>query len=273
MDSLIIMFIAVFAGFLGSILGLGGGIIIIPALTLLFGIDIRYAIAASLISIIATSSGAAASFLKDHLTNLRLAVVLEIGTVFGAILGFLITSQMNSQFLFILFGFFLLYSSYSMLKKKHGSHTMDNHPWSEKLKLHSSYPDKGVLTEYGVVRLPLGIFIMTLAGVLSAVLGIGSGIFKIMAMDGVMKLPLKVSSATSNFMIGVTASASAGAFLLRGDVRTEIAAPVAVGIIIGSFFGAKLMPKLPAQIIRKFFVVVMLTVAVQMIYKGFNYGN
>lgn len=273
MDSLIIMFIAIFAGFLGAILGLGGGIIIIPALTLLFGIDIRYAIAASLISIIATSSGAAASFLKDHLTNLRLAVVLEVGTVLGAIAGFLITSQINGQFLFILFGCFLLYSTGSMLKKKSGNLTLENHPWSEKLGLASSYPEGGVLKDYAVAKLPLGIFIMSLAGVLSAVLGIGSGIFKIMAMDGVMKLPLKVSAATSNFMIGVTASASAGAYLLRGDVRTEIAAPVAVGIIIGSYFGAKLMPKLPAQIIRKCFVVVMFTAAVQMIYKGIVYGN
>ncbi|HLW57271.1 MAG TPA: sulfite exporter TauE/SafE family protein [Bacteriovoracaceae bacterium] len=267
------MFIAIFAGFLGAILGLGGGIIVIPTLTLLFGIDIRYAIAASLVSIIATSSGAAASFLKDHLTNLRLAVVLEVGTVLGAMTGFFITSKIQSNWLFILFGAFLLYSAYSMFKKKQESHSTENHPWSEALNLGSSYPENGTLKSYGVPHLPLGIFIMTLAGVLSALLGIGSGIFKVMALDGVMKLPLKVSSATSNFMIGVTASASAGAFFLRGDVRTEIAAPVAVGIIIGSFFGAKIMPKLPTHIIRKFFISVILVVAIQMIYKGINYGN
>src|SRR5690606_41118484 len=152
---------------------------------------------------------------------------------------------------FILFGSFLLYSSYAMFRRKNDSLTQENHPWSESLKLGSSYPVNGVLTNYGVPNLPLGIFIMTLAGSLSALLGIGSGVFKVMAMDGVMKLPLKVSSATSNFMIGVTASASAGAFFLRGDIRTEIAAPVAVGIIIGSFFGAKIMAKLPTQIIRQ----------------------
>lgn len=273
MDSLIMMFIAIFAGFLGAILGLGGGIIVIPTLTLLFGIDIRYAIAASLVSIIATSSGAAASFLKDHLTNLRLAVLLEVGTVLGAITGFLITSKIENHLLFILFGVFLLYSAYAMFRRKNDAHTEENHPWSQKLNLASSYPVGGVLKNYGVVAVPLGLFIMTLAGVLSALLGIGSGIFKILAMDGVMKLPLKVSSATSNFMIGVTASASAGAFFLRGDIRAEIAAPVAVGIIIGSFFGAKIMPKLPTQIIRKCFVAVMLIVAVQMIYRGLNYGS
>lgn len=270
MDSLIMMSIAIFAGFLGAILGLGGGIIVVPTLTLLFGIDIRYAIAASLVSIIATSSGAAASFLKDHLTNLRLAVVLEVGTVFGAIVGFFITTKIQNNWLFILFGSFLLYSSYSMFKKKGDPHTTENHPWSKALALNSSYPVNGVLKEYGVPNLPLGILVMTAAGVLSAILGIGSGIFKIMAMDGIMKLPLKVSSATSNFMIGVTASASAGAYFLRGDIRTEIAAPVAVGIIIGSFIGAKVMPKLPAQTIRKCFISVMIIVAVQMIYKGIN---
>lgn len=273
MDSLIIMFISVFAGFLGAILGLGGGIIVVPALTLFFGIDIRYAIAASLISIIATSSGAAASFLKDHLTNLRLAVVLEVGTVLGAIIGFIITVKIQNGPLFILFGAFLLFSSYNMFKRKGDSHTNQNHPWSESLKLHSSYPVNGELVHYSVAGLPLGIFIMTMAGVLSALLGIGSGIFKIMAMDGVMKLPMKVSSATSNFMIGVTASASAGAYLLRGDIRAEIACPVAVGIIVGSYFGAKVMPKLPTQIIRKCFIVVMLVVATQMIYKGLANGN
>lgn len=268
MNSFIIMFIAIFAGFLGAILGLGGGIIVVPTLTLLFGIDIRYAIAASLVSIIATSSGAAASFLKDHLTNLRLAVVLEVGTVLGAIVGFFITTNIDNNLLFIFFGTFLLYSAYSMFKRKNDPHSNENHPWSEALKLNSSYPVNGVLKEYGVPGLPLGLAIMTAAGVLSAILGIGSGIFKMMAMDGVMKLPLKVSSATSNFMIGVTASASAGAYFLRGDIRTEIAAPVAVGIIMGSFIGAKVMPKIPAQIIRKCFVSVMIIVAIQMIYKG-----
>ena len=259
------------AGFLGALLGLGGGIIIVPVLTLIYHVDIRFAIAASLISIVATSSGAAASFLKDSLTNLRLAVFLEIGTVSGAITGFIITSYIKSSFLFLLFGFFLLFSALMMLRKRHETVSTHNHPWAEKLHLDSTFPGKdGTLVAYKVENAPFGLIAMFGAGILSALLGIGSGIFKVMAMDGAMKLPIKVSSATSNYMIGVTASASAGAYLLRGDIRPEIAAPVAVGVIIGSFFGAKAMMKLPAGLIRKIFVVVLAIVSVQMIVKGFS---
>ena len=269
MYHLLLLLISISAGFLGSLLGLGGGIIVVPALTLLFGVDIRYAVAASLISIIATSSGAAASFLKDHLTNLRLAVLLEVGTVAGAITGFVISSEIKSSWLYLLFGGFLFFSAIMMFRKKGDARSEIDHPWSEKLKLASSYPnEKGVTTFYKVANVPLGLFSMYFAGILSALLGIGSGIFKVMAMDGAMKLPMKVSSATSNFMIGVTATASAGAYLLRGDIRPEIASPVAVGIIIGSWIGARAMTKMPAAQIRKIFVVVLIIVSVQMIMKG-----
>lgn len=266
------MIISIAAGFLGSLLGLGGGIIVVPALTLLFGVDIRYAVAASLISIIATSSGAAASFLKDHLTNLRVAVLLEIGTVAGAMSGFLISSSIKSSWLYLLFGGFLLFSSIMMLKKKGDARAEKNHPWSEKLGLAGAYPNEnGELVSYKVDNVPFGLFSMYFAGILSALLGIGSGIFKVMAMDGAMKLPMKVSSATSNFMIGVTATASAGAYFLRGDIRPEIACPVAIGIIFGSFTGAKAMTRMPAQHIRKIFVVVLVIVSIQMIVKGFEW--
>ena len=269
MHELLLLITAVAAGTLGSLLGLGGGIIIVPVLTLVYGVEIRYAIAASLISIVATSSGAAASFLKDSLTNLRLAVLLEIGTVSGAIVGFLLASYVNSQFLFLLFGTFLLFSALMMLRKRSEHAATTSHPWATKLRLNSSYPTpKGELVHYKVENVPLGLLAMFGAGILSALLGIGSGIFKVLAMDGAMKLPIKVSSATSNFMIGVTASASAGAYFLKGDVRPEIAAPVAVGIIIGSFIGAKLMVRMPAQRIRQIFVVVLSIVSVQMILKG-----
>lgn len=252
-------------------MGLGGGIIVVPALTLLFNIDIRYAIAASLVSIIATSSGAAASFLKDNLTNLRLAVLLELGTVAGAMCGFLIASHVNSSFLFLLFGGFLLFSAIMMLRKKGDGHTNVDHPWSKQLALSGEYHnEKGELISYKVANVPFGLFAMYFAGILSALLGIGSGIFKVMAMDGAMKLPMKVSSATSNFMIGVTASASAGAFFLRGDIRPEIACPVAIGIIGGSWIGARIMPRLPAHAIRKIFVVVLVIVSIQMIMRGVN---
>ena len=271
MFSLILICISIGAGFLGALLGLGGGIIVVPVLTLFFGIDIKYAIAASLISIVATSSGAAAGFLKDHLTNLRLAVLLEIGTVSGAIAGFLISSSINSSYLFILFGSFLFFSAIMMFRKKTDNRATNNHPWAEKLKLASKYTEKnGEVIHYNIAHVPLGLFAMFGAGILSALLGIGSGIFKVMAMDGAMKLPMKVSSATSNIMIGVTATASAGAYLMRGDIKPEIACPVALGIIIGSWFGAKLMPKISAILIKRIFIIVLIIASFQMLFKVFN---
>ena len=271
MFSIILLLVSVFAGFLGALLGLGGGLIVVPVLTLFFGVHIRYAIAASLIAIVATSSGAAASFLKDHLTNLRLAVLLEVGTVAGAMVGFILSGTLQPSFLYLLFGGFLLFSSIMMLIKKGDARSEVDHPWSQKLKLGGKYTnEKGEVIHYKVANVPAGLFGMFFAGVLSALLGIGSGVLKVLAMDGAMKLPMKVSSVTSNFMIGVTATASAGAFLLRGDIRPEIAAPVSIGIIAGSWIGAKIMPKMPAATIRKIFVIVLLIVAVQMIAKGFN---
>lgn len=271
MFSLIVLVISILAGVLGAILGLGGGIIVVPVLTLGFGVDIKYAIAASLISIIATSSGAAASFLRDHLTNLRVAVLLEAGTVLGALVGFLISSYANSSFLYIMYGTFLIFSALMMLRKRGDSLAVVDHPWSTRLKLAGKFQDQsGAVINYPVANVPAGLFAMFFAGILSAMLGIGSGIFKVLAMDGAMKLPLKVSSATSNFMIGVTASASASAYLLRGDVRPEIACPVSLGIIVGAWAGAAVMPKMNAQTIKKIFVVVLLIVSVQMLMKGFQ---
>ncbi|HWU43309.1 MAG TPA: sulfite exporter TauE/SafE family protein, partial [Bdellovibrio sp.] len=207
----------------------------------------------------------------DSLTNLRLAVFLEIGTVTGAITGFLISSYIRAKILFLLFGFLLFFSAIMMLRKRDEHISHHNHPWAEKLRLNGAFPDgKGGWIDYKVEHVPLGLFAMYGAGILSALLGIGSGIFKVLAMDGAMKLPIKVSSATSNFMIGVTASASAGAYLLKGDIRPEIAAPVSVGIIIGSFIGAKVMMKMPAMHIRRIFVVVLIIVSVQMLMKGWS---
>lgn len=260
MYSLIILVVSIFAGFLGSLLGLGGGVIVVSVLTLVFGVDIRYAIAASLISIIATSSGAAASFLRDHLTNLRVAVVLELGTVTGAISGFFLATYLSPKWLYLMFGSFLVFSALMMVRKKSEHINQVEHPWAKKLNLSTA--------QYKVANVPMGLVFMYFAGILSAVLGIGSGIFKVLAMDNAMKIPIKVSSATSNFMIGVTASASAGAYLMRGDVRPEIACPVSLGIIAGSFAGAKVLPKIQAQTIRKIFVVVLVIVAWQMIARG-----
>ncbi len=243
--------------------------IIVPVLTLFLHVDIRYAIAASLISIVATSSGAAASFLRDHMTNLRVAVVLEVGTVAGAITGVLIASFVKPQILFLVFGGFLLFSAGMMLRKRGEALSLVDHPWSQRLKLASSFPnERGEQVSYNVAQVPLGLFYMYIAGVLSALLGIGSGILKVLAMDGAMKLPMKVSSATSNFMIGVTATASAGAYFVQGSIRPEIAGPVAVGIIIGSWVGARVMMKMKPQLLRVIFVVLLTVVSIQMIIRG-----
>ena len=269
MHSLILFFISIFAGFLGSLLGLGGGIIIVPALTLIFNVDIRYAVAASLVSIIATSSSATGNFIKAGLTNIRIAVLLELGTVAGALTGYFISSEINAKWLYLIFGFFLIFSSFMMIKKRGDEEEGTNHPWSEKLGLAGIYPnDKKQNIAYGIANVPFGLFSMYFAGILSALLGIGSGIFKVMAMDRAMKIPIKVSSATSNFMIGVTAAASAGAYFIKGDMRPEITSPVVLGIFMGSWVGGKIITKVHTSLLRKIFIAVLILVSTQMILKG-----
>jgi uncharacterized protein len=274
MTGILMVLISVFAGVLGSILGLGGGIIIIPALTLLFGVDIRYAIGASIVSVIATSSGAAASYIRDHLTNIRVAIFLEVATTTGAICGAILSSYILSKYLYLLFSLLLLHSAFMMWrrgdpeKKELQGAPNKGHAWAHYLKLHSHYPELGKKVEYLVENVPLGFLYMFGAGILSALLGIGSGALKVLAMDSAMKLPIKVSSATSNFMIGVTAAASAGAYYMKGGIKPEIAAPVALGVLIGSFFGAKLMTKMKGQLIRNIFIIVLVIISVQMGIKG-----
>lgn len=267
-----ILLLAIVAGVFGSILGLGGGIIITPALTLLFGIDIKYAIGASIISVIATSSGAAIAYIRDKITNVRIGMFLEIATTTGAITGAFIGGLISSDYLYVIFGVLLLYSAIMMLKK--GKQELPEevimHPLAEKLKLSGDYYDKvlGKKIEYKVAGVYGGFGMMYVAGVISGLLGIGSGIFKVMAMDLFMKLPLKVSSATSNFMIGVTAAASAGVYLLRGDIDPKIAAPVALGVLIGASIGTKIMQNLKSTTIRKVFIPVLAYVSIHMILKG-----
>lgn len=267
-----ILLVAIIAGVFGSILGLGGGIIITPALTLLFGIDIKYAIGASIVSVIATSSGAAVAYVRDKITNIRIGMFLEIATTIGAITGAFISGLIDSKYLYVIFGVLLLYSAIAMLKKKGQELPQDveAHPLAEKLKLNGEYYDK-VLDKkitYNVAGVYGGFGMMYGAGVISGLLGIGSGIFKVMAMDLFMKLPLKVSSATSNFMIGVTAAASAGVYLLRGDIDPKIAAPVALGVLIGAAIGTKIMQNLKSKTIRMIFIPVLAYVSIQMIVKG-----
>lgn len=267
-----ILMISIFAGMLGSILGLGGGIIVTPALTLLFGVDIKYAIGASLISVIATSSGSAVAYIRDKITNIRVGMFLEIGTTTGAITGAFLGGIITPNYLYVIFGIFLLYSAIIMLKKRHDElpENVPLHPIAKKLRLNGEYYDKVLQKNvvYNADNVYGGFGVMYGAGIMSGLLGIGSGSFKVMAMDVFMKLPLKVSSATSNFMMGVTAAASAGVYLLRGDIDPKIAAPVALGVLTGSTIGAKVMQNLKSKTIRKIFIPILMYVSIQMIIKG-----
>jgi len=266
--------ISVVAGIVGSVLGLGGGIIVTPALTLIFGIDIRLAIGASLISVIATSSGSAIAYLRDRIANVRIGMLLEVGTTTGGICGALLGSILSPRLILISFGAFLMYSGVMMARKIKQELPKPHpaHPLATKLKLNGSYFDKQAkkTIDYNVDK-PQGAFAVMLgAGVLSGLLGIGSGAFKVMAMDIFMKLPIKVSSATSNFMMGATAAASASIYMMHGKIDPRIAGPVAIGVLAGSTIGARIMPRLKNATIRKIFVPVIVYVSISMIVKGFS---
>ncbi len=269
--------ISIVAGIFGAVLGLGGGIVIVPALTLLFGVNIRYAIGASIVSVIATSSGAAAAYVRDHITNIRVAMLLEIATTIGALAGAVLAPYVPQRILFFLFALIMLFSAGAMFRKRGEerplTHTDDG--WANRLRLNSSYPDQalGRTVDYAVTRVPLGFTLMLGAGVISALLGVGSGSLKVPAMDSAMKLPIKVSSATSNFMIGVTAAASAGAYYMRGEILPFLVAPVAIGVLLGSILGARIMMKLSGGMIRKCFLAILLLVAFEMMLKAFGAGS
>jgi uncharacterized membrane protein YfcA len=271
--ALLVFAISILAGALGSLLGLGGGIIVIPALTLLFHIDIRYAIGASIVAVIATSSGAASTFVRDGLANLRVAMVLELATTAGALTGAYLAGLLNHRWLYIIFGVVMGYSSLVMYRKRNNGELdlpAKHAPWADYLRLHSSYYDKSAGQEvvYRVVSTRIGLALMYLAGAISGLLGIGSGSLKVPAMDLAMRMPIKVSTATSNFMIGVTAAASAGVYFMRGDIDPFIAGPVAVGVLLGAMMGASLLPKLQSSTIRLVFVLVILWISAQMLFKG-----
>ncbi len=263
--------LSVGAGFLGALVGIGGGIVVVPALTLIYGFPIRYAIGASIVSVIATSSGAAAAYVRERMTNLRTAMFLELGTTVGAMGGALLAGVLHGRWLFLLFGLMLLGSGFAMLRRlrDHAEHVPPSR-WADALRLHSSYHDEQLGREvpYRVARAPFGLLLMVLAGLLSGLLGIGSGVLKVPAMDLAMGLPLKVSSATSNLMIGVTAAASAAIYFGRGDINPFIAAPIALGIVIGAAIGSRFLSRARHQWLRVLFVVVLVVVSVQMIRKG-----
>ena len=271
------MLIAVLAGFLGSLVGLGGGIIITPALTILFGFDIKYAIGASIVAVIATSSGSAIAFVKDHVSNMRVGMLLEVFTTAGGVVGALMAGVFSSKLLYIFFSLILLNSFYGMLKKtglitkaKKEEEIVENDKYAEKYKLNSSYYDKAIdkTIDYNVTNVPQGSLVMFGAGFASGLLGIGSGAFKVVALDTYMKLPIKVSTATSNFMMGVTATASALIYFFNGTINPVVAAPIAIGTLIGSRTGAKVMQRLDAKYIRYIFLPILLFTIINMFLKG-----
>lgn len=273
---LLLLVMGVGAGILGAILGIGGGMIITPVLTIMMGLDIKYAIGASIISVIATSSGSTIAYLKDDMLNLRVAMFLEIATTVGAIMGALLVGMFSSNFLYVLFGFFLLYSSYNMIRKlfdKKGEVVYtEKGEIVEKFKLASTYYDKAEQKQidYSMKNVPGGFVMMWAAGLASGLLGIGSGAFKVIAMDTIMKMPLKPSSATSNLMMGVTAAASATVYFFNGSIRPDIAAPLAIGVLVGATIGARLMQVLKPRVIRMIFIPIILYMGLQMALKGFG---
>ena len=274
--ALLMLGVGIFAGIMGSILGIGGGMIVTPIVTLAMGLDIKYAIGASIIAVIATSSGSTIAFLKADVLNLRVAMFLEIATTIGAIIGALLTGAFDPMILYILFGSLLVFSSWNMYRKMRSGQEVLQHvtadKWAEKFNLNSSYYDKNTKqqVDYQVENVPGGFLIMLGAGLASGMLGIGSGAFKVMAMDGAMKMPLKPSSATSNLMMGVTAAASATVYFFNGSIRPDLAVPLALGILGGSTIGTRIMQVLPSKIIRLIFIPILLYLGLQMILKGFG---
>ncbi len=257
------------AGFLGALTGLGGGVVIVPLLTVFLGVDIHYAAGASLISVIATSSGAAAAYVREGYSNIRIGMFLEVATTLGALGGAFLTAIIHPDTISIIFGFVLLFSAYfSMRKHKEESANGQPDPIAARLRMDSSYPAPEGPRRYHVRRVPFGFVMMVIAGILSGLLGIGSGAFKVLAMDQVMRIPFKVSTTTSNFMIGVTAAASAGVYLHRGYIDPGLSMPVIVGVLLGSMLGARVLVVARTGVLRFLFGLVIVALAGQMIYHG-----
>lgn len=269
--TLILLAGAYMAGLVGSLTGLGGGVVVIPLLTLVFHIDMRYAIGAALVSSIATSSGSASAYVREGITNIRVGMFLEIATTIGAVCGALIAVYTPVNFVAILFGATLIFSAAMTLRKKNEQADLVGSPLAEKLKLNGSYPTKDGVVHYKLKNVGGGFSIMTLAGVLSGLLGIGSGALKVLAMDTAMRIPFRVSTTTSNFMVGVTAAASAVVYLQRGYIDPGIAMPVIIGVLAGAFTGTRLLMRINPKKLRLIFSIAITIIALQMIYNGLNH--
>ena len=269
--TLILLAGAYLAGLVGSLTGLGGGVVVIPLLTLVFHVDIRYAIGAALLASIANSSGAASAYVKEGITNIRLGMFLEIATTIGAVGGAVIAVYTPTNTIAILFGAILLFSAAMTIRKKNQEVSTEGSPLSYKLKLNSSYPTKDGEVSYKLKNVGAGFSIMALAGVLSGLLGIGSGALKVLAMDSTMHIPFKVSTTTSNFMIGVTAAARAVVYLQRGYMDAGIAFPVMLGVLGGAFTGSKLLTRMDPKVLKYIFCIAITFVAAEMIFNGYNH--
>jgi uncharacterized membrane protein YfcA len=256
------------AGLLGALTGLGGGVVIVPLLTLAFGVDFRYAVGASLVAVIATSSGAAAVYVREGFTNVRIGMLLEVATTVGALLGAFLAGLISTSVLSVILGLVLLYSSYAAIRTKPEHVVAVRDPIAVRLRLDGSYPSVDGEKEYHVQRVPLGFALMLGAGALSGLLGIGSGAMKVLAMDQAMCLPFKVSTTTSNFMIGVTAAASAGIYLARGYIDPGIAMPVMLGVLAGATLGVRILARTRQKVLRIVYALVITALAVEMIARG-----
>lgn len=269
---ILIMFLGAFAaGFIGSLSGLGGGIIIIPLLSVFLGVDMHYAIGTALVAVIATSSGSASAYVREGITNMRLGMFLEIATTIGAVVGALISTNAPTSLLAIIFGATLIFSSLNSIRKKEDHLVLPEQgsTLAKKLKLAGNYPTtSGEKVHYSMTNILSGFSMMGVAGMMSGLLGIGSGAFKVIAMDTIMKVPFKVSTTTSNFMMGVTAIASSVIYIQKGYIEPSICMPVIIGVLIGSMVGAKVLMKANTKKLKLFFAVLIFIIALNMIYNG-----
>ena len=267
--TVVVWALSALAGFLGALTGLGGGVVVVPALTLALGVDMKYAIGASLVSVIATSSGAAAAYVREGFSNIRIGMFLEIATTIGAVLGAFLASRFSTHALAIVFGLILFQAAYLSFKGvPENAERVASDALATRLRLGGSYPVAGSPQTYGVRNVPAGFAMMFGAGALSGLLGIGSGAVKVIAMDRVMRIPFKVSTTTSNFMIGVTAAASAGLYLKHGYINPQVAMPVMLGVLAGALVGAKLLVHMRVKTLRMIFGAIILALAIEMIVNG-----
>ena len=267
--TLILLAASYCAGLLGSLTGLGGGVVVIPVLTLCFGVDFHYAVGAALVASIATSSGSGSAYVKEGVTNIRLGMFLEIATTIGAVCGAAVAIYLNSNTIAIIYGGVLVLTAIMQQRRKSDHDGVVGSEMARRLKLFGSWPQKdGTMKHYQLRHVGGGFSVMYVAGILSGILGIGSGVLKVIAMDGIMKVPFKVSTTTSNFMMGVTACASAVIYVQRGNIVPGMACPVMIGVLFGALTGAKLLKKLDVRLLRRIFCIVIIMVAANMIYQG-----